>query len=122
VTAARAARISISLLVLSLETFRNFRAAGNVTRIFESLLRRLELTLIGFDRLIESNLRYRSFAESDSGVRTTTWRTRTWGDLWTFAFAFAQEEEARAAAQKAQQPLSQQVDRRDDYNRKYQQQ
>ncbi|KAH0952129.1 hypothetical protein HN011_010879 [Eciton burchellii] len=33
-----------------------------------------------------------------------------------------EEEEARAAAQKAQQPLSQQVDRRDDYNRKYQQQ
>ncbi|EGI60088.1 Endocuticle structural glycoprotein SgAbd-2 [Acromyrmex echinatior] len=31
-----------------------------------------------------------------------------------------EEEEARAAAQKAQQPLSQQVDRRDEYNRKYQ--
>lgn len=31
-----------------------------------------------------------------------------------------EEEEARAAAQKAPQPLSQQVDRRDDYNRKYQ--
>ncbi|XP_011639344.1 endocuticle structural glycoprotein ABD-4 [Pogonomyrmex barbatus] len=31
-----------------------------------------------------------------------------------------EEEEARAAAQKAQQPLSQQVDRRDDYNRKFQ--
>lgn len=31
-----------------------------------------------------------------------------------------EEEEARAAAQKAQQPLNQQVDRRDEYNRKYQ--
>ncbi|XP_018392472.1 PREDICTED: LOW QUALITY PROTEIN: stabilizer of axonemal microtubules 1-like [Cyphomyrmex costatus] len=31
-----------------------------------------------------------------------------------------EEEDARAAAQKAQQPLSQQVDRRDEYNRKYQ--
>ncbi|XP_032668789.1 endocuticle structural glycoprotein ABD-4-like [Odontomachus brunneus] len=32
-----------------------------------------------------------------------------------------EEEEARAAAQKTQQPLNQQVDRRDDYDRKYRQ-